>query len=173
MVKPDDNALISPVRNEKRRIASCLGLTQTTLSGIPRLDQRLVSLNLRLIDWENFGPWGPAAEIAMVFEAFGLDFSPNQEEEFLKTYSGIRQDATLAERLGVSRPLVRFEQLTWAARHVFEIFNGEMDRAFAEATEMSKHLAFVNSCLRCVKTGLINLEPDTASELRVFPPEVV
>ena len=37
-----------PNRNDKRRIVSCLGLTQTTLSGMPLLDQRLVSLNQRM-----------------------------------------------------------------------------------------------------------------------------
>ena len=40
---------VSPARNEDRIIASCLGLTQITLSGIPRLDQRLVSLNQRIL----------------------------------------------------------------------------------------------------------------------------
>ena len=42
-------AMINPARNEDRSITSCLGLTQTTLSGIPRLDQRLVSLNQRIL----------------------------------------------------------------------------------------------------------------------------
>jgi len=41
-------ATVRPARTEKRRITSCLGLTQTTLSGMPLLDQRLVSLNQRM-----------------------------------------------------------------------------------------------------------------------------
>jgi len=39
---------IKPPRAEHRRITSCLGLTQTTLRGMPRLDQRVVSLNQRI-----------------------------------------------------------------------------------------------------------------------------
>jgi len=37
-----------PNRKDRPRIASCLGLTQTTLRGIPLLDQRVVSLNQRM-----------------------------------------------------------------------------------------------------------------------------
>ena len=37
-----------PAMTERMRIVSCLGLTQTTLSGIPRLDQRVGSLNQRM-----------------------------------------------------------------------------------------------------------------------------
>jgi len=42
-------AMTNPARNDDRMITSCLGLTQTTLSGMPRLDQRLVSLNQRIL----------------------------------------------------------------------------------------------------------------------------
>ena len=42
-------ATTNPARNETRRMESCLGLTQTILSGIPRRDQRLVSLNHRIL----------------------------------------------------------------------------------------------------------------------------
>ena len=42
-----------PARAEERRIVSCLGLTQTTLSGIPLLDQRVVSLNQRMRTTQN------------------------------------------------------------------------------------------------------------------------
>jgi len=125
---------------------------------------------MRLIDWENFGLWDPAAEVAMVFEAFGLAFPADRESEFLSVYTSLRQDQTLRERLNVFRPIVRFEQLTWGVRHVFEIVNGEMNRAFTEATKMSEHLAFVDSCLiRLVKTGLIDLDPEEIPELGIFP----
>jgi aminoglycoside phosphotransferase (APT) family kinase protein len=125
---------------------------------------------MRLIDWENFGLWDPAAEIAMVFEAFGLDFPPDRELEFLSVYTSLRQDQTLRERLKVFRPIVRFEQLTWGIRHVFEIANGEMSKAFVEATKMSGHLAFVDFCLtRLVNTGLIDLNLEELPELEIFP----
>jgi hypothetical protein len=39
---------IKPPRTDKKRITSCLGLTQTTLRGMPLLDQRVVSLNQRI-----------------------------------------------------------------------------------------------------------------------------
>jgi aminoglycoside phosphotransferase (APT) family kinase protein len=125
---------------------------------------------MRLIDWENFGLWDPAAEIAMVFEAFGLDFPVDRELEFLSAYTSLRQDQTLRERLNVFRPIVRFEQLTWGIRHVFEIANEEMNKAFVEATKMSEHLAFVDFCLiRLVKTGLIDLDLEEIPELEIFP----
>ena len=126
---------------------------------------------MHLIDWENFGLWDPAAEIAMVFEAFGLDFPSDCEEGFLRAYGRIRFDETINERLRVFRPIVRFEQLTWGIRHVFEIANGEMNRAFLEATVMSKHLAFVDSCLtKLVKTGLIDASFNEIRDFKVFPP---
>ena len=125
---------------------------------------------MRLIDWENFGSWDPAAEIAKVFEAFGMDFPVDRESEFLSVYTSLRQDQTLRERLRVFRPIVRLEQLTWGIRHVFEIANGEMNKAFVEATKMSEHLAFVDSCLtRLVKTGLIDLNLEEIPELEIFP----
>jgi len=125
---------------------------------------------MRLIDWENFGLWDPAAEIAMVFEAFGLAFPADRELEFLSAYTSLRQDQTLRERLNVFRAIVRFEQLTWGIRHVFEIVNGEMNKAFTEATKMSEHVAFVDSCLiELVKAGLIDLDLDEISELGIFP----
>lgn len=40
--------MTSPARKENRRISSWRGLTQTTLSGMPLLDQRLASLNQRM-----------------------------------------------------------------------------------------------------------------------------
>ena len=125
---------------------------------------------MRLVDWENFGLWDPAAEIAMVFEAFGLDFPVDRELEFLSVYTSLRQDQTLRERLDVFRRIVRFEQLTWGIRHVFEIANGEMNKAFVEATKMSEHLAFVDFCLtRLVKTGSIDLDLEEIPELEIFP----
>jgi aminoglycoside phosphotransferase (APT) family kinase protein len=128
---------------------------------------------MSLIDWESFGMWDPAAEIAMVFEAFGLDFPADREIEFLSMYTSLRQDQTLRERLNVFRPIVRFEQLTWGIRHVFEIANGEMNKAFVKATEMSRHLTFVDSCLaRLVETGLIDLDPEEIPELGIFPQNI-
>jgi aminoglycoside phosphotransferase (APT) family kinase protein len=125
---------------------------------------------MRLIDWENFGVWDPAAEIAIVFEAFGLDFPTDRELEFLSVYASLRQDQTLRERLNVFRPIVRFEQLTWGIRHVFEIANGEMNKAFVESTKMSEHLAFVDFCLtRLVKTSVIDLDLEDIPELEIFP----
>ena len=38
-----------PSRRNMAKIVSCLGLTQTTLRGIPLLDQRVVSLNQRIL----------------------------------------------------------------------------------------------------------------------------
>jgi aminoglycoside phosphotransferase (APT) family kinase protein len=125
---------------------------------------------MRLIDWENFGLWDPAAEVAMAFEAFGLDFPSDAEREFLRVYGRIRGDETLNRRLKAFRPIVRFEQLTWGLRHVFEIANGEMNRAFVEATDMSKHIAFVDFCLtKLVKTGIIAVDLDRIQELKIFP----
>lgn len=126
--------------------------------------------NLRLIDWENFGLWDPAAEITMIFEAFGLDFLSNREKRFLRIYGGMRRDESLDERIRDFRPLVRFEQLTWGVRHVFEIIDGQMGKAFVEATEMPKHLAFVRDCLnRCVKTGLIDTALTRKETPNIFP----
>ena len=39
----------NPTRKEKKRMLSCLGLTQTTLRGIPRRFHRLASLNQRTL----------------------------------------------------------------------------------------------------------------------------
>jgi aminoglycoside phosphotransferase (APT) family kinase protein len=125
---------------------------------------------MRLIDWENFGLWDPAAGIAMVFEAFGMEFPTDRESEFLSIYTSLRRDQTLRDRLFVFRPIVRFEQLTWGIRHVFEIANGEMNRAFVDATDMSEHLTFVDSCLtRLVKTGLIELNLEDIPGLEILP----
>jgi aminoglycoside phosphotransferase (APT) family kinase protein len=129
--------------------------------------------NLRLIDWESFGLRDPASELATIFEAFGLKFTPSHEKAFLKAYSTIRDDETIVERLKTFRPLVRFENLTWGIRHVFEIADGEMDKAFVEATRMSRHLDFVQVCLtRCAATGLIDTRLGEAVDLNIFPPEV-
>jgi len=38
----------NPTSEDTASIASCLGLTQTILSGMPLLDQRVVSLNHRM-----------------------------------------------------------------------------------------------------------------------------
>ena len=38
-----------PISNDVASIASCLGLTQTTLRGMPRRDQRVVSLNHKIL----------------------------------------------------------------------------------------------------------------------------
>jgi aminoglycoside phosphotransferase (APT) family kinase protein len=125
---------------------------------------------MRLIDWENFGLWDPAAEVAMAFETFGLEFPRDAEREFLRVYGGIRDDETLNRRLKAFRPIVRFEQLTWGLRHVFEIANGEMNRAFVEATDMSRHIAFVDFCLtKLVKTGIVAVDLDEIRELQIFP----
>ena len=125
---------------------------------------------LRLIDWENFGLWDPAAEIAMILEAFGLDFPSEAEGVFMESYEEIRNDNTLEERMDIFRPIVQLEQLTWGVTHVFEISNGEMNRAFIEATEKSKHVAFVDFCLaRCIESGLIDSAYTTAKELEIFP----
>jgi aminoglycoside phosphotransferase (APT) family kinase protein len=127
--------------------------------------------SLRLIDWENFGLWDPAAELAMTLEAFGLDFTSNVEEDFLGTYLAIRRDAKLIQRLRLFRPLVRLEQLTWGVRHVFELLNGDMDKAFVDTTPMPKHLAFVDQMLaKCEETGLLDFGGD-AAQLGIFPPE--
>lgn len=48
----------SQTRKEERRIASCLGLTQTTLSGMPLLAQRLASLNQRILITSDIDPAG-------------------------------------------------------------------------------------------------------------------
>jgi thiamine kinase-like enzyme len=127
--------------------------------------------SLHLVDWENFGLWDPAAEIALIFEGFGLEFQPNQENEFLDCYCGLREDNTLLERLDAFRPLVRFEQLTWGVKHVLEIAGGDMDKAFVERTDMDKHMTFVDSCIKkCSETYLIDVSPERARELTILPP---
>lgn len=116
--------------------------------------------DLRLIDWESFGLWDPAAEIALVLEGFGLDLLSSQQEEFLRRYRSLRKDDTLLDRLDVFRPLVRFEQLTWGIKHAFEIMAGELNPAFVKRTDMQKHLAFVSLFLRrCSETNLIDVKP--------------
>jgi aminoglycoside phosphotransferase (APT) family kinase protein len=121
--------------------------------------------NLRLIDWENFGLWDPAAEIALIFEGFGMDFPPDQQQEFLDRYLGIRSDPELLTRLDTYRPLVRLEQLTWGIKHVIEIRAGDMDEAFIERTNMRRHIEFVGDCLqRCMETRLIDIDPKRIEE---------
>ena len=122
---------------------------------------------IHLIDWENFGLWDPAAEIALIFEGFGLEFRLRQQDEFLKYYGRKRKDDTLRERLDIFRPLVRFEQLTWGIKHVLEIRRGDMDKAFIERSNIKKHLDFVTSCLgKCSESHLIDISRKEATEIR-------
>jgi thiamine kinase-like enzyme len=131
------------------------------------------SLKLHLIDWENFGYWDPAAEIATIFEAFGFRFAPNQEKLFLTNYEENRKDQTLLSRLEAFRPLVILEQLIWSIRHVYEIIEGDMNEAFVTRTEMSEHLLFVDSCLtRCKEAGLLDVGNNNLQALEIFPDAV-
>jgi len=125
---------------------------------------------LRLIDWEDFGLRDPASDIGIIFEGFGIEFTKEQEDEFLREYLNIRTDETLKERLKVFRPIIQFDQFVWAVMHVFEIGEKEMHEHFVERKNIQEHMDYARYCFdRCIKSGVIDKKWAEFRDLKMFP----
>ncbi len=110
---------------------------------------------IRLIDWESFGIWDPAAEIAGIFYSFGIEFPADRQNDFLLEYSRWRRDPGLARRIELFKPLILLDNLTWGLWHIVEIEQGRMHEAFVRATDMRNHFAFARDSLKkCYDCGL-------------------
>ncbi|MDA4129211.1 MAG: aminoglycoside phosphotransferase family protein [Thaumarchaeota archaeon] len=130
---------------------------QVPCHGDPGAQNTILQSNSRicLIDWESFGIWDPAAEIARIFYGFGIEFPAERQKDFLLEYSKWRRDPSLANRIELFKSLILLDYLTWGLWHLVEIEQGRMHKAFIKATDLRKHFAYVKDCLeKCRACGL-------------------
>lgn len=169
----DFDRLLDKTFSEVRLIAKNAKYKNIFLIGHGDICQQNIIVHngeLKLIDWESLGLRDPASDIGMIFEGFGIDFSKEQEEEFLKEYLKVRYDKTLRGRLKTFRPIIQFEQFVWATMHVFEIGEKEMHEHFLERKNIQEQISYAKQCFnKCIKLGVVDKKWSKIRFSNLFP----
>ena len=123
----------------------------------------------KFIDWESAGIGDPAAEIVFVIDEIGFPITKKQKKLFVEEYFNYCKDPTLKERISLFKKLIRFEQVLWCIKRVYEIKDRELSKAYLKKETLLDILGYMKDCvMRLVKCRIGCSKKDFEPKL-IFP----
>jgi len=133
------NILIKEVRKNEEKNVSCI-----THGDIAPQNIIEVPSGFKFIDWESAGIGDPAAEVAFVIDGIGFPISETQKKAFLNEYLKHRCDSTLQQRINLFIKLIRFEQVLWSIKRIYEINDKELSIEYLAKENKFEIVSYLN-----------------------------
>ena len=133
--------------------------------------QNMVKINtgFKFIDWESAGIGDPAAEVAFVIDEIGFPISEKQKRIFIKEYLKYRNDPTLVQRMNLFIKLIRFEQVLWSIKRIYEIKDKELSTDYLEKENISDIISNLNFSIEKLERLRLGSKKIYLDKKHIFP----